>query len=174
MVNLRQAGQWPWLWNCILTLSTSLSAFFVSSEKRLIKESWAGAMASAFCLPTCAILYSDYRIENEYLWNTFVTREQLESPDPRISLPLFSSLMMKQEFVKRLVPSIELLLGMKGFKEYFAIKATRTIDPKILQEGCGVDTASYELLMADKLGFRWKKRIMFSSNNTPADEFVYR
>lgn len=33
MVNLRQAGQWPWLWNCILTLSTSLSAFFVSSEE---------------------------------------------------------------------------------------------------------------------------------------------
>ena len=41
------------------------------------------------------------------------------------------------------------------------------------EEGCGVDTASYvELLMADKLGFSGKE-IMFSSNNTPADEFVY-
>ena len=29
-----------------------------------------------------------------------------------------------------------------------------------------------ELLMADKLGFSGKE-IMFSSNNTPADEFVY-
>ncbi len=45
---------------------------------------------------------------------------------------------------------------MKGFKEYFAIKATP--NPSILkilqEEGCGGDTASYvELLMADKLGF---------------------
>ena len=31
--NGQQAGQLPWLWNFILTLSTSLSAFFVSSEK---------------------------------------------------------------------------------------------------------------------------------------------
>ena len=50
----------------------------------------------------------------------------------------------------------------KGFKEYFAVKATPT--PAILkilqEEGCGVDTASYvELLMADKLGFSGKEII---------------
>lgn len=60
-----------------------------------------------------------------------------------------------------------------GFKEYFAVKATPT--PAILkilqEEGCGVDCASYvELLMSQKLGFAGDD-IMFSSNNTPAEEF---
>ncbi|WEV44635.1 diaminopimelate decarboxylase [Streptococcaceae bacterium ESL0687] len=63
----------------------------------------------------------------------------------------------------------------KGFKEYFAVKATPT--PAILkilqEEGCGVDCASYvELLMSHKLGFKGHD-IMFSSNNTPASEFSY-
>ena len=62
-----------------------------------------------------------------------------------------------------------------GFKEYFAIKATP--NPAILkilkEEGCGVDCASYvELLMAQKLGFTGQE-IMFSSNNTPAEEMVF-
>ena len=62
-----------------------------------------------------------------------------------------------------------------GFKQYFAIKATP--NPSILrilkEEGCGVDCASYvELMMAEKVGFR-DDDIMFSSNNTPAEEFQY-
>lgn len=61
----------------------------------------------------------------------------------------------------------------KGFKEYFAVKATPT--PAILkilqEENCGVDCATeVELLMSHKLGF---KDIMFSSNNTPAREYAY-
>ncbi|MGT2666836.1 diaminopimelate decarboxylase [Streptococcus rifensis] len=63
----------------------------------------------------------------------------------------------------------------KGFKEYFAVKATPT--PAILkifqEEGCGVDCSSYvELLMSQKLGFKGQD-IMFSSNNTPASEYQY-
>lgn len=63
----------------------------------------------------------------------------------------------------------------KGFKEYFAVKATPT--PAILkifqEEGCGVDCSSYvELLMSHKLGFSGQE-IMFSSNNTPASEYQY-
>ena len=62
-----------------------------------------------------------------------------------------------------------------GFKEYFAVKATP--NPAILkilkEEGCGVDCASYvELLMSQKLGFTGQD-IMFSSNNTPAEEFQF-
>jgi len=62
-----------------------------------------------------------------------------------------------------------------GFKEYFAVKATP--NPAILkilkEEGCGVDCASYvELLMSQKLGFTGQN-IMFSSNNTPAEEFQF-
>lgn len=61
----------------------------------------------------------------------------------------------------------------KGFKEYFAVKATPT--PAILkilqEENCGVDCATgVELLMSHKLGF---KDIMFSSNNTPVSEYQY-
>ncbi|HFU3843632.1 TPA: diaminopimelate decarboxylase [Streptococcus suis] len=61
----------------------------------------------------------------------------------------------------------------KGFKEYFAVKATPT--PAILEilqeEGCGVDCATdVEVLMSEKLGFT---DIMFTSNDTQAQEFVY-
>ncbi|MDX5020661.1 diaminopimelate decarboxylase [Streptococcus suis] len=61
----------------------------------------------------------------------------------------------------------------KGFKEYFAVKATPT--PAILkilqEEGCGVDCATdVEVLMSEKLGF---KDIVFTSNDTQAQEFVY-
>ena len=60
-----------------------------------------------------------------------------------------------------------------GFKEYFAVKATPT--PGILkllrEEGCGVDCSSLtELMMAQRCGFD-RSEIMFSSNETPAEEF---
>ena len=60
-----------------------------------------------------------------------------------------------------------------GFKEYFAVKATPT--PAILkllkEEGCGVDCSSLvELMMSDRCGFSGGE-IMFSSNETPAEEF---
>lgn len=63
----------------------------------------------------------------------------------------------------------------KGFKEYFAVKATpNPYILKILQEeGCGVDCSSLtELMMSEKCGFT-ERDIMFSSNDTPADEFKY-
>ncbi len=63
----------------------------------------------------------------------------------------------------------------KGFTEYFAVKATP--NPAILkilkEEGCGVDCSSMtELMMAEAVGFKGRQ-IMFSSNSTPAEEFVY-
>ena len=62
-----------------------------------------------------------------------------------------------------------------GFKEYFAVKATpNPVILKILkQQGCGVDCSSQtELMMAQRCGFSGPE-IMFSSNATPAEEFVY-
>ena len=61
----------------------------------------------------------------------------------------------------------------KGFKEYFAVKATP--NPYILQilkeEGCGSDCSSLtELMMSDACGFSGSE-IMFSSNATPPEEF---
>ena len=62
----------------------------------------------------------------------------------------------------------------KGFKEFFAVKATP--NPYILQilkeEGAGVDCSSLtELMMSDKVGFKGKE-IMFSSNVTPKEDFA--
>ena len=63
----------------------------------------------------------------------------------------------------------------KGFREYFAVKATPT--PRILQilkeEGCGTDCSSLtELMMSEVCGFTGQE-IMFSSNETPAEEYIY-
>ena len=62
-----------------------------------------------------------------------------------------------------------------GYREYFAVKATpNPFILKILKEyGCGVDCASIaELKMAVKCGFTGEE-IMFSSNDTPAEEYEY-
>ncbi len=61
----------------------------------------------------------------------------------------------------------------KGFKEYFAVKATPT--PSIIkmlhEEGCGMDCSSYtELMLAEACGIVGDD-IMFSSNATPPEEF---
>ena len=60
----------------------------------------------------------------------------------------------------------------KGFKEYFAVKATP--NPFLLQilkeEGCGADCSSYtELMMSEAVGLK-EHQIMFSSNETPVED----
>jgi diaminopimelate decarboxylase len=62
----------------------------------------------------------------------------------------------------------------KGFKEYFAVKATP--NPYIInilkEEGCGLDCSSLtELMMAEAMNCKGDD-IMFSSNATPEEEFV--
>lgn len=61
----------------------------------------------------------------------------------------------------------------KGYKEYFAVKATP--NPYLMQvlreEGCGVDCSSLtELMLSDAVGFSGDE-IMFSSNVTPVEDF---
>ena len=63
----------------------------------------------------------------------------------------------------------------KGFKEYFAVKANP--NPaliEILREyGCGCDCSSMtELMLSRAMGIRGED-IMFSSNDTPAEEYSY-
>lgn len=63
----------------------------------------------------------------------------------------------------------------KGFKEFFAVKATpNPFLMQILQEyGCGCDCSSMtELMMAHAIGCQ-KGDIMFSSNDTPEEEFRF-
>ncbi len=63
----------------------------------------------------------------------------------------------------------------KGFKEYFAVKATpNPFLINILREyGCGVDCSSMtELMLSSAIGCKGED-IMFSSNDTPPEEFEY-
>ena len=62
---------------------------------------------------------------------------------------------------------------LEGFKQFFAVKATpNPYILKILHDGgFGLDCSSYaELAMAEKVGIAGED-IMFSSNDTPAEEF---
>lgn len=61
-----------------------------------------------------------------------------------------------------------------GFKEYFAVKATP--NPYLMKiikaEGFGADCSSLpELILAESVGFSGEE-IIFTSNNTPANEYV--
>ena len=104
---------------------------------------------------------------------TFVTLEQLKEIEKTYPTPfhLYDEKGIRENAMKLK----QAFSWNKGFKEYFAIKATpNPFIINILKEcGCGVDCSSYtELMMADKLGFRGDE-IMFSSNATPAKEFQY-
>ena len=62
----------------------------------------------------------------------------------------------------------------RGYQEFFAVKALP--NPEIMKllrsEGCGMDCSSYtELMLCQALGITGSD-IMFSSNDTPAEEFV--
>lgn len=60
------------------------------------------------------------------------------------------------------------------FKNYFAVKATPNpyIMKILMEEGCGADCSSMaELLLAERIGLKGEE-ILFTSNNTPAEEYV--
>ncbi|MBE5926566.1 MAG: diaminopimelate decarboxylase [Lachnospiraceae bacterium] len=104
---------------------------------------------------------------------TFVTLEQLKEIEKTYPTPfhLYDERGIRENAMKLK----QAFSWNKGFKEYFAIKATpNPFIINILKEcGCGVDCSSYtELMMADKLGFAGDE-IMFSSNATPAKDFEY-
>ena len=76
-----------------------------------------------------------------------------------------------RENARRLVKSFS---WVKGFKNYFAVKACP--NPFILkilkEEGFGTDCSSLpELMLSEKVGISGES-IMFTSNDTPDDEFV--
>lgn len=75
-----------------------------------------------------------------------------------------------RENARKLVAAFD---WVPGFKEYFAVKATP--NPSILQilkeEGFGADCSSLtELYLAERVGITGEN-IMFTSNDTPAEEF---
>lgn len=103
---------------------------------------------------------------------TFVTKEQLERIASEYPTPFY--LYDEKGIRENVRRFLRAFAWNPGFREYFAVKATPT--PAILQimkdEGCGVDCSSYtELLMSDALGFHGTD-IMFSSNMTPAQDYI--
>ena len=63
----------------------------------------------------------------------------------------------------------------KGYKEYFAVKATPNpvLMDLLMKQGCGFDCSSKtELMLSEAVGAKGSD-IMFSSNDTPAEEYVY-
>lgn len=103
---------------------------------------------------------------------TFVTNEQLKEIVKEYPTPfhLYDEKGIREN-ARRLQDAFA---WNKGFKEYFAVKATpNPFLLKVLQEeGCGADCSSLtELMLSEALGFDGGD-IMFSSNATPAEEFV--
>ncbi|NLY83442.1 MAG: diaminopimelate decarboxylase [Acholeplasmataceae bacterium] len=101
----------------------------------------------------------------------FVSKDQLEKITENYATPFY--LYDEKGIRENARKVMQAFSWNKGFKEYFAVKATP--NPRLLQilreEGCGADCASYtELLMADAVGFK-ENEIMFSSNVTPAEDF---
>ena len=103
----------------------------------------------------------------------FVTKEQLDEIIKKYPTPFH---LYDEKGIRDTAKALkEAFSWNPGFKEYFAVKATPNpflID--ILREyGCGCDCSSYtELMLSEAIGAVGKE-IMFSSNATPAEEFVY-
>lgn len=101
----------------------------------------------------------------------FISKEKLEKITEAFPTPFH---LYDEAGIRRTVRTLyKAFAWNKGFKEYFAVKATP--NPYILEilreEGCGTDCASYtELLLSDAVGFK-EHEIMFSSNDTPASDF---
>ena len=101
----------------------------------------------------------------------FVTKQQLEAIAREYPTPFY---LYDEQGIRENARALNRAFGWNpGFKEYFAVKATP--NPQILkilhEEGCGTDCSSLtELIMSDRCGFKGGE-IMFSSNDTPAEEF---
>ena len=101
----------------------------------------------------------------------FVTKEQIEEIAKSYPTPFH---IYDEEGIRENARRLKAAFAWnKGFREYFAVKATpNPFIMKVLQEeGCGFDCSSYtELLLSDEVGAK-EHDIMFSSNATPDIDF---
>ncbi len=104
---------------------------------------------------------------------SFVTKEQIQNIAEKYPTPFY---IYDEKGIRDNARAVSKAFSWnKGFKEYFAVKATP--NPKLMQilqeEGCGFDCSSKtELMLSYSIGAKGED-IMFSSNDTPDDEFVY-
>jgi diaminopimelate decarboxylase len=102
---------------------------------------------------------------------SFVTLEQVQEMTTKYPTPFH---LYDEKGIRENVRKLKKAFSWnKGYKEYFAVKATP--NPYLMQilkeEGVGADCSSYtELLLSEKVGL-FGDDIMFSSNVTPAEDF---
>ncbi len=103
---------------------------------------------------------------------TFATAQQLQEIAAKYPTPFY---LYDEKGIRENARRVKQAFSWnKGFREYFAVKATPT--PGILkvlkEEGCGADCSSLtELMLSDAVGFSGHD-IMFSSNDTPDEDFL--
>ena len=101
----------------------------------------------------------------------FVTKEKLEEIAREYPTPFH---LYDEKGIRENAKALkEAFAWNKGYREYFAVKATpNPFLIKILQDyGCGCDCSSYtELMLSEAVGATGED-IMFSSNDTPAEDF---
>ena len=104
--------------------------------------------------------------------NTFVNKQQVEDIVKTYPTPFH---LYDEKGIRENARKLKAAFAWnKGFKEYFAVKATP--NPFLInilkEEGCGTDCSSYtELMLSEALGITGSN-IMFSSNDTPAEDFA--
>ncbi|MCH5253523.1 MAG: diaminopimelate decarboxylase [Lachnospiraceae bacterium] len=103
----------------------------------------------------------------------FVTKEKIEEIVKEYPTPFH---IYDEKGIRENAQAVkEAFAWNKGFKEYFAVKATpNPFLINILREyGCGCDCSSMtELMLSKALGMSGQD-VMFSSNDTPAEEYEY-
>ena len=103
----------------------------------------------------------------------FVTLEQLREIERTYPTPLY---LYDEKGIRENAARLKQAFSWnRGYKEYFAVKATpNPFLLNILKDmGCGTDCSSMtELMMSRACGFSGSD-IMFSSNDTPPEEFAY-
>lgn len=99
------------------------------------------------------------------------TKAQVEKITKKYPTPFY---LYEENGIRQTARQFQQIFGrLSGYRNYFAVKAlpNPTILKILRSEGMGADCSSLgELVLAEKAGFRGEN-IMFTSNNTPAEEY---
>ncbi len=103
----------------------------------------------------------------------FVTKEKAEEIAAAYPTPFY---LYDEKGIRENAEAVrEAFSWNKGFREYFAVKAEPNpfLIDMLHEYGCGCDCSSLtELMLSNALGIRGEE-VMFSSNDTPAEDFAY-
>ncbi len=103
----------------------------------------------------------------------YITKEQAERISAKFPTPFY---IYDEKGLREKMRSIQKAFSWnKGFREYFAVKAlpNPAILKLLMEEGAGFDCSSMtELMLARAVG-QGQEQVMFSSNETPAEEYIY-